>query len=158
MCVLYSECSSLKATQVRWVLALVWVKRYDSLISISIFCVKFIVYFILHNIKIVIWYLNLLHREFQGRISWENFFMFYCCKDYKNVTRDNKLCQSRFFVHISDFGSFLLKYKKFLGLKLESSISQKIRSFFRVGFFIFWAWKVASWDIRNFLGFPLTKI
>ena len=137
MCVLYSECSSLKATQVRWVLALVWVKRYDSLISISIFCVKFIVYFILHNIKIVIWHLNLLHREFQGRISWENFFMFYCCKDYKNVTRDNKFCQSRFFVPISDFGSFLLKYKKFFRLEARKFHFPENKKFFQSGFFYF---------------------
>ena len=37
----------------------------------------------------------------------------------------------------------------FSGLKLESSISRKIRNFLRVGFFIFRAWKVTSWKYRS---------
>ena len=43
---------------------------------------------------------------------------------------------------------FWKKYKSFLSLGLESSISQNIRNFFRVSFFIFWARKL--WDIRTF--------
>ena len=35
----------------------------------------------------------------------ENFPMFYCCKDYKNVTKDNKFLWSRFFVCFEGFVS-----------------------------------------------------
>ena len=38
--------------------------------------------------------------------------MLYCCKDYKNVTKDKKFLQSRFFVCFSDSESSLLKYMK----------------------------------------------
>ena len=37
-------------------------------------------------------------RKLSEKISRENFLMLYCCKDYKNVTRDKKFLQRRFFV------------------------------------------------------------
>ena len=56
---------------------------------------------------------------------------------------------------------FILKCMNFLflnlfkknnfSLGLKSSISQNIRNFFRVGFFVFRAWKIPfSWNIRSF--------
>ena len=46
-------------------------------------------------------------------ISRENLPMLYCCKDYKNVTRDKKFLQRRFFVCFPGIASFILKYEKF---------------------------------------------
>ena len=60
--------------------------------------------------------------------------MLYCCKDYKNVTRDKKLIQNRFFICFWSFVKSVLKYKKFSRLGARSSIPQKIRNFLRMGF------------------------
>ena len=65
----------------------------------------------------------------------ENFPMLYCSKDYKNVTKDKKFLQSRFFTCFSGFASSLVKCKSFLSLELESSIFRNIRNFFRATFF-----------------------
>ena len=80
-------------------------------------------------------------------ISRENFPMLYWCKDYKNVIKDKKFLQIRFFVCFSGFESFLLKYKNFLSLGLKifpgqffsnylGFISRNIRIFLEKTFFI----------------------
>ena len=63
------------------------------------------------------------------------------------------------FFWFSGFANSLLKYKNFLSLRLESSISQNTRNFFRVGFFlIFRARKVFYWNIKkNFKKFHFPK-
>ena len=54
------------------------------------------------------------------------------------LIRDKKFLQGRPFLFVFQaFASSLLKYKSFLSLRLESSISWHIRQFFRVGFFYF---------------------
>ena len=100
-----------------------------------------LVYLMLHSIKIVIWCFNMLYREFPERISRENFLMLYHWKDYKNVTRDKKFRQSRFFVCFSDFGSSLLKYKKLFRTAATRFHFLKYKKFLRVS---------VSWNIRKF--------
>ena len=121
-------------------LALVCVKRSDSFISISMVCVK-------RSDTFISYYITLSHMMFkpalQG-VSRDNFLMLYCCKDYKNVTRDKKFRQSRFFVRFSDFGSSLKKYKKFFRLRDRKFHFPKYKKFFQSGFFIFRARKVTS--------------
>ena len=73
---------------------------------------------------------------------------FYCAYIWKVFSQQTK------FLLFSDFSSSLLKYKRsFLSSGLESFIFRNIRSgFSERGFFIFWAPKVTSWNIRCFLG------
>ena len=63
-----------------------------------------------------------------------NFPMIYCCKDYKNVTRDKKFLQNRFFVC---FWKFLLKYKKVFKLGSRKFHFLKYKELFKSFFFIF---------------------
>ena len=64
--------------------------------------------------------------------------MVYCCKDYKNVTRENKFLRSRFFVCLLWIWKLLLQYKKifkpgarkFDFLKYETFFLSKLFSFF----------------------------
>ena len=82
--------------------------------------------------------------------------MLYYCKDYKNVSKDKKFLQSRFFVCFLGIASFILS------LKLVSFISLNIRHFSQSGFFLFFelgkllpelyeAFRVsASWNLRKF--------
>ena len=75
-----------------------------------------------------------------------NFPILYCCKDYKNLTRDKKFLQRRFFLWFGGFESSSGNIRSFLSLGLESSISCNW-IFFKSGFFsIFWARKVTSWN------------
>ena len=91
----------------------------------------------------------MLYRELLEGTSWQNFLMLYNCKDYKNITRDKKFLSSRFFVCFPGFQSSSWNIS-FLSLGLESSISQNIRNFLKVFFFlIFRVCKVNFWNIRE---------
>ena len=92
---------------------------------------------------------RLLLKLFDGIVYvdfTENFPILYYCKDYKNLTRDKKFPQRRFFLWFGGFESSSGNISSFLSLGLESSISCN-RIFFKSGFFsIFWAQKVTSWN------------
>ena len=95
-------------------------------------------------------YLNLLYSFDLQRISRENLLMLYCCKDYKNVTRDKKFLQSIF---LFAFGAFevlpeILKYKKFFKLGARKFRFRKCKKLF-----ILWFRKY-----KRFLRFPFPKI
>ena len=110
------------------------------------------VYFMLHNINLVIWGLNLLYREFPKRIFWENFMMLYCCMDYKKVTRDKNFCQWRFFLFVfrlafSSSESYFLNYKKLYRVCFYRNIG----NFFGISIPRN-KWKVFFWQkIKHFL-------
>ena len=61
----------------------------------------------------------------------------------RNIRNKRNIC-------FPGFASSLLKYKSFLSLGLECPIYQNIRIFYGVGFFIFGAREVPSWNIRSF--------
>ena len=84
--------------------------------------------------------------------------MFYFCKDYKNITRHQKILQSRFFVCFRDFKVSSWNIKSFLSLWKESFISRNIRNVLLFEFWkllsgIYGAFKVSiSWNKINFFG------
>ena len=90
--------------------------------------------------------------------------MLYCCKDYKNVTRDNIFLRNKFFVWVSSPVSSFLKYKKFFKLGARNFDFPKYKKFFQSVFFFlhfsstesyFLKYKKffrasVSWNIRKF--------
>ena len=75
-------------------------------------------------------------RKLSEKISRENFLMLYCCKDYKNVTRDKKFLQRRFFVCFWGFGNSLLKYKKFFKIGARNLCFPKYEKTFNIVVFL----------------------
>ena len=82
-------------------------------------------------------------------IVTENLPKLYCCKDYKNVTRDKKFFRGRFFVWFSAPVIFFLNYKKFFKPGARKFHFSKYKKLFMSGFFFtFRARKVTSWNIK----------
>ena len=91
-------------------------------------------------------------------ISRENLSMLYCCKDYKNVKRDKKFIQRRFFVCFPGIASFILKHQRFFKLKARTFHFSKHKTFFSEWVpFIFWAWKVISRNIKISFGASVSR-
>ena len=82
----------------------------------------------------------LLHSEFPERISL-------CFTDVgiiKTSQETTNFFRTDFFFILGAFQVTSWNIINFLSLKIERSISQNIKHFFRVGFFIFWDRKVLS--------------
>ena len=96
------------------------------------------------------------HQEIWGELSWRNIrnFLradFFICLF---VFRDLEVTSLNF----SGFGSYLLKFNKVCNLEARKFHFLKYKAFLRQGFFIFWARKVTSWNIRSFLGCRFLEI
>ena len=73
-------------------------------------------------------------RKFPGKTSRDNFVMLYCCKDYKNVTRQ-EISSEQIFCLLLELWKFLLKYKKNSNIEARKFHFPKYKELYKGDFF-----------------------